>query len=96
MVSFKDNDGLAARLSVEMSADLLIILSDVDGMYDKPPETDGSRLVKTFSPKVDLENIMFKGKSKVGLGGMEAKVWSLPFTLLQKCEFKLEAFLHDI
>ena len=75
VISVKDNDSLAARLAVEISADLMIILSDVDGMYTKPPDTEGSRIVKTFSPKIDLQSIVFQGKSRVGLGGMEAKVW---------------------
>lgn len=74
MISVKDNDSLAARLAVEMSADLLVIMSDVNGMYTCPPEVEGSRLVRTFSPKVDMQNVVFAGKSRVGLGGMESKV----------------------
>lgn len=70
----KDNDSLAARLAVEMSADLLLIMSDVNGLYTSPPDMEGSRLVRTFSPKADLQNVVFAGKSRVGLGGMESKV----------------------
>ncbi|XP_045190974.2 delta-1-pyrroline-5-carboxylate synthase-like isoform X2 [Mercenaria mercenaria] len=77
----KDNDNLAARLAVKMNTDLLVIMSNVDGVYINPPEVEGSRLLKTFSPKVDLENVMFKGKSSVGLGGMESKVMAATWAL---------------
>src|SRR5476651_1151133 len=36
-IRFGDNDRLAARIATMMSADLLVLLSDVDGLYDKPP-----------------------------------------------------------
>ncbi len=37
-IRYGDNDRLAARVATMMSADLLVLLSDVDGLYDKPPE----------------------------------------------------------
>lgn len=42
MISIKDNDSLAARLAVEMKADLLIALSDVEGMYVLPQQQSRS------------------------------------------------------
>ena len=39
-IRFGDNDRLAARVATMMSADLLVLLSDVDGLYDKPPGHD--------------------------------------------------------
>jgi delta-1-pyrroline-5-carboxylate synthetase len=36
-ISIKDNDSLAAMLAAEVQADLLVLMSDVDGIYDKPP-----------------------------------------------------------
>jgi delta-1-pyrroline-5-carboxylate synthetase len=66
-----DNDSLAARLAAEVSADLLILMSDVDGMYTRPPGQDGARLVSTFTPDM---SVTFGGKSKVGTGGMDSKV----------------------
>ena len=56
-----------------MNADLLILLSDVDGIYTGPPDLESSRLIDVFRPG-DIENIKFGGKSRVGLGGMESKV----------------------
>ncbi|XP_064418984.1 delta-1-pyrroline-5-carboxylate synthase isoform X2 [Latimeria chalumnae] len=80
MISVKDNDSLAARLAVEMKANLLIILSDVQGLYDNPPSTDDAKLIDIFYPG-DQQSITFGTKSRVGMGGMEAKVkaalWAL-------------------
>ena len=74
MISVKDNDSLAARLSVELGTDLLILLSDVDGLYTSPPETEGSRLVYSYSPKQNGINVVFGENSRVGTGGMDSKV----------------------
>ncbi|XP_048843513.1 delta-1-pyrroline-5-carboxylate synthase [Brienomyrus brachyistius] len=80
VISIKDNDSLAAQLAVEMKADLLITLSDVEGLYDNPPGTDDAKLIDIFYPG-DQQSITFGTKSRVGIGGMEAKVkaalWAL-------------------
>uniref|UniRef100_A0A673XRH7 Delta-1-pyrroline-5-carboxylate synthase n=1 Tax=Salmo trutta TaxID=8032 RepID=A0A673XRH7_SALTR len=73
VISIKDNDSLAARLAVEMKADLLIALSDVEGLYDSPPGSDDAKLIDIFYPG-DQQSITYGTKSRVGLGGMEAKV----------------------
>ncbi len=39
---FRDNDGLAALLAVELQADLLVLLTDVDGLYTGPPTAETS------------------------------------------------------
>ena len=56
-----------------MQTDVLVLLSDVDGIYSSPPGRTDSQLISTFHPS-ELENITFGGKSRVGLGGMESKV----------------------
>ncbi|XP_068439359.1 delta-1-pyrroline-5-carboxylate synthase isoform X1 [Clinocottus analis] len=80
VISIKDNDSLAARLAVEMEADLLIALSDVEGLYNSPPGTDDAKLIDIFYPG-DQQSIIYGTKSRVGIGGMEAKVkaalWAL-------------------
>uniref|UniRef100_A0AAX7TH50 Delta-1-pyrroline-5-carboxylate synthase n=1 Tax=Astatotilapia calliptera TaxID=8154 RepID=A0AAX7TH50_ASTCA len=80
VISIKDNDSLAARLAVEMKVDLLIALSDVQGLYDSPPGTDDAKLIDIFYPG-DQQSITYGTKSRVGIGGMEAKVkaalWAL-------------------
>ena len=76
----KDNDSLAARVSVEIGADLAILMSDVDGIYNKPPSHDEARIMHTFVPS-DLKDIEFGSASDVGTGGMESKVLSALWAL---------------
>ena len=73
VISIKDNDSLAARLAAEVQADLLILMSDVDGIYTCPPSEEGARLINTYSPNHAV-TIQYGKKSRVGLGGMDSKV----------------------
>ncbi|XP_050395440.1 delta-1-pyrroline-5-carboxylate synthase isoform X1 [Patella vulgata] len=81
VISVKDNDSLAARLAVEVDADLLVIMSDVNGLYNVPPGQPGSRLLHTYCPDSDVDQIVFGEKSRVGLGGMESKVVAATWAL---------------
>ena len=77
---FQDNDSLASRVAVEIGADLAILMSDVDGIYDKPPSHDNARVIHTFVPS-DVGKVEFGAKSNVGTGGMESKVKSALWAL---------------
>ncbi|XP_074582434.1 delta-1-pyrroline-5-carboxylate synthase 1-like isoform X2 [Curcuma longa] len=71
---FWDNDSLAALLALELKADLLILLSDVEGLYSGPPSEPNSRLIHTYVKEKHHAEITFGDKSRVGRGGMTAKV----------------------
>ncbi|KAF4320264.1 hypothetical protein BBO99_00003895 [Phytophthora kernoviae] len=69
---FTDNDSLAALVGGEIEADLLMLLTDVEGLYNKPPSQPGAKIISVFRQ----ENNDFKigEKSSVGRGGMGAKI----------------------
>ena len=56
-IRYGDNDRLAARVATMMSADLLVLLSDVDGLYDKPPGAGAApswcRVVARITPEIE-------------------------------------------
>lgn len=55
---------MSALLAANIQADLLILMSDVDGIYNKPPWEDGARLMHTYTTQ-DRNTIEFGKKSKV-------------------------------
>lgn len=57
---------MSALLAANIQADLLILMSDVDGIYNKPPWEDGARLMHTYTSQ-DRNSIEFGKKSKVCL-----------------------------
>ena len=75
-ITVGDNDTLAAIAAVSVDAELLIILSDVDGLYTSNPKTDGSaELIKTVET-IDGNIIALAGGtgSSLGTGGMATKI----------------------
>lgn len=72
----EDNDSLAAILAVELESDLMIMLSNVDGIYSGPPDRRDSRFFPTLTPNQNGNSIEYGTKSSVGLGGMQSKVKS--------------------
>ncbi|KAJ7960168.1 Delta-1-pyrroline-5-carboxylate synthase [Quillaja saponaria] len=71
---FWDNDSLAALLALELKADLLVLLSDVEGLCSGPPSDPHSKLIHTYINEKHQGEITFGDKSRVGRGGMTAKV----------------------
>ncbi|KAG1337821.1 delta-1-pyrroline-5-carboxylate synthase 1 [Cocos nucifera] len=71
---FWDNDSLAALLALELKADLLVLLSDVEGLYSAPPGEPHSKIIHTYIKERHQGEITFGDKSRVGRGGMTAKV----------------------
>jgi len=73
-VNFSDNDILSVLVAGAVCADLVIILSDVDGLYTSDPSQPGSELIKTVNEiTAELKNSL-NGKSKLGRGGIQSKI----------------------
>jgi glutamate 5-kinase len=75
-IRYGDNDRLAARVATMTSADLLVLLSDVDGLYDAPPR-DGANaklipLVARITP--EIESMAGASGSELSRGGMHTKI----------------------
>ena len=51
---FRDNDGLAALLAVELKADLLMLCTDVNGLYTGNPREPCSELIPTYCPQASF------------------------------------------
>jgi glutamate 5-kinase len=75
-IRFGDNDRLAALVAHVVQADALMLLSDVEGLYDGPPSKESSRLIADVHGPADLANVKVggSGSAGVGLGGMTTKV----------------------
>jgi glutamate 5-kinase len=75
-IRFGDNDRLAALVAHLVRADLLVLLSDVDGLYDGDPSKPGTSRIAEVTGPHDLEGVEIgsAGKAGVGTGGMVTKV----------------------
>lgn len=74
-VCFSDNDKLSALVASELDADLLIILSDIDGLYDDNPKVNpNAKLIKAVKEVNDEILSLASGVSDGGRGGMETKL----------------------
>ncbi|WP_077211034.1 glutamate 5-kinase [Bacillus dakarensis] len=75
-LKFGDNDTLAAKVAGLVEADQLIILSDIDGLYDSDPNTNENAklLEKVYEITDDIENAAGDSGSEVGTGGMKSKI----------------------
>jgi len=74
-IRFGDNDRLAALVAVLVDADALVLLSDVDALYNIPPNQPGARAIEIVSADDDLSLIEVSGSSTgVGTGGAVTKL----------------------
>lgn len=71
---FGDNDRLAAIVANLIRADALILLSDVDGLYDKNPVDPTARFISEVRDSGDLAGVVAGGGGSVGTGGMATKL----------------------
>jgi glutamate 5-kinase len=75
-IRYGDNDRLAARVATMVSADLLVLLSDIDGLYDAPPASVAAArhipLVERITP--EIEAMAGAAGSDLSRGGMQTKI----------------------
>ncbi|MEE6288366.1 glutamate 5-kinase [Georgenia sp. MJ173] len=74
-IRFGDNDRLAALVAHLVRADALVLLTDVDGLYDGPPSRPGTARISEVRGPQDLEGIEVTGRgTAIGTGGMVTKL----------------------
>src|SRR6478609_1081007 len=75
-IRYGDNDSLAARVATMASADLLVLLSDIDGLYDAPPKNNpNAKLIPVVdSISSEIEAVAGEAESELSRGGMRTKV----------------------
>ena len=70
---FTDNDELSGLLATMTQAEALIILSNIDGIYNGDPANPNSQVIERIEPKLNLSKYIQTGKSSFGRGGMLTK-----------------------
>jgi delta-1-pyrroline-5-carboxylate synthetase len=75
-----DNDSLAALVAGETNVDIVILLSDVEGLYKEPPSASGKKgeLIDTYQPEAKFT---IGAGSRTGRGGMQAKIAAAQYAL---------------
>jgi glutamate 5-kinase len=85
-IRYGDNDRLAARVASMMSGDVLVLLSDIDGLYSAPPNQKGAKFIpelREITP--EIEAMAGKPVSGVGSGGMVTKIEAGKIALSAGC-----------
>ncbi|MBM5783113.1 MAG: glutamate 5-kinase [Pelagibacterales bacterium] len=87
-IKIGDNDRLAARVAQMISADIMILFSDIDGLYDKNPKVEKSaKLIKeVFEITKEVENMAGGAVSSVGTGGMITKILAAKMLANSGCD----------
>jgi len=86
--TFGDNDKLSALVASKVNADLLIIMSDIDGLHDKNPKTNkDARLIREVSSITkEIERAAGKSGSMFAVGGMVTKIKAAKIALDSGCD----------
>lgn len=70
---FTDNDELSGLIARMTQSQMLIILSNIDGIYTGDPSNPASQLIRTIEPGKRLDEFIQEKKSSAGRGGMQSK-----------------------
>ena len=87
-IVFGDNDTLAAKVAVTVGADLLILLSDIDGLYTADPKKDKNATLIAEVKEIDekIEALAGSAGSNRGTGGMETKIRAAKIATERGCD----------
>jgi len=96
-IKFGDNDNLASMIANLVSADLMIILTDQKGMYDKNPDhcKDAKLINKILIDELNDFNSDFSTKSDTGVGGFETKIQAVKRAALSNTYSMIASGLED-
>jgi glutamate 5-kinase len=75
-IRFGDNDRLSALVAHLVGADALVLLSDIDGLYDSDPRKSDARFISEVDGPDDLDGVVAGNGSRLGTGGMASKLSS--------------------
>src|SRR5579875_1587288 len=75
-IRFGDNDRLSALVAHLVGADALVLLSDIDGLYDSDPRKEVANFIPEVSGPADLDGVVAGQSSHLGTGGMASKLSS--------------------
>ncbi|HKZ72585.1 MAG TPA: glutamate 5-kinase [Steroidobacteraceae bacterium] len=95
-IRYGDNDRLAARVAQMTSADCLVLLSDVDGLYTADPNRDPNAHFIDRVPRItpEIEAMAGKTRSEVGSGGMTTKILAAKIAVAAGCHLCIAAGHH--
>ena len=87
-IVFGDNDTLAAKVAVTIGADLLILLSDIDGLYTADPRKDKNATLISEVHAIDEKIMSLAGSAGTGrgTGGMETKLRAAKIATEAECD----------
>lgn len=98
-----DNDTLGARVATSVNADLLILLTDIDGLFTADPNKNPTAKLLTMVNEItpEIEAIAGGSSSAVGTGGMATKIEAAKIAMSAGCDMviangKNPAVLYDI
>lgn len=89
-IRYGDNDRLAARVASMISADCLVLLSDVDGLYTAPPSQPGAiHLPEVTEITSEIEDMAGDAASEMSRGGMKTKIAAAKIAVESGCDMMI-------
>ena len=87
-IEFGDNDTLAAKVASSIGADLLVLMSDIDGLYDSDPRKnpDAKLIPEVFAISPEIEAVSGGAGSALGTGGMVTKIRAAKIATESGCD----------